>query len=154
MEEVWKQIPYWTHYEISDQGNIRRNGRLLKPFPTKWGYLQIDLSNKIKKRFSVHRLVLLTFVGESDLPCNHKDGIKTNNKLTNLEYVTYSQNERHSYDVLGKVRQFLGKLSKDDILSIRSKIESGHKQRDIAIEYGISFQHVNGIYKRRGYDYV
>lgn len=69
-------------------------------------YHRITLSqNNIQKRFQTHRLVAEYFIPNPDnKPCvNHIDGNGMNNNVSNLEWCTYSENERHSYDVLGKI---------------------------------------------------
>lgn len=69
------------------------------------GYASVVLSNKgHKRKFLVHRLVAELFIRNiENKPCvNHKDGNKTNNDVSNLEWVTYSENEIHSHNVLGK----------------------------------------------------
>lgn len=68
------------------------------------GYASVVLSNKgYKRRFLVHRLVAELFIPNvENKPCvNHKDGNKTNNDVSNLEWVTYSENAIHSHKVLG-----------------------------------------------------
>lgn len=116
--EVWKAIPgYEGIYEVSDQGNVRSldryvyrptllwgqaamtfcEGRELKPQRDKKGYLEICLSNgckKTAKRFKVHRLVAMAFIPNTDnLPqINHKDEVKTNNNVDNLEWCTNKYN--------------------------------------------------------------
>lgn len=72
------------------------------------GYVDISLSGKM---FLVHRLVAKYFLGDSDLEVNHKDGNKQNNNVKNLEYVTRSQNIRHSINVLGNSHALKGFLS-------------------------------------------
>ena len=112
--EVWKDIPdYEGAYQVSDMGRVRSldhiarcnrgtklyRGRVIKPFITNAGYLRVGLRHHgdVHKRMdSVHRLVMLAFVGPSDLQVNHKDENKTNNRLDNLEYVTASKNQRYS----------------------------------------------------------
>lgn len=115
--EKWLPIKgYEGLYEVSDKGRIRsidrivicRNGTL-KPVKGKIrkicqctnGYCFVTLSKcgTIKDKL-VHRLVMDTFVGNSENEVNHKDGNKTNNRLENLEYVTHSDNQKHSYRVL------------------------------------------------------
>src|ERR1017187_5019197 len=93
---MWKPID-GTPYEVSDAGGIRRGDLVLKPYPQKAGYLLITLSlgGKCYRRL-VHRLILSAFVGPSHLQTNHKNAIKSDNRLENLEYVTASENRRHA----------------------------------------------------------
>ena len=61
------------------------------------GYGRVTLYNKPHKlRVFIHRLVMETFCGKSDMEVNHKDLNKHNNRLKNLEYVTRQENEMHS----------------------------------------------------------
>lgn len=106
MKEIWKSIPgYEGFYEASDLGNIkslerkyRRPGnriireRILKPNATKKGYYRVELYLLGRKKFSVHRLVMLAFKGESNLQVDHINGIRDDNRLINLEYVTNREN--------------------------------------------------------------
>ena len=101
--EQWKIIPIAQNYEVSDLGNIRK----IKPSktgpktgPTIWndkdGYEQVSLTvNGRQKQFRLHRLIALTFLGESPYQVHHKNGVKADNKLDNLEYVTPAQNRWH-----------------------------------------------------------
>lgn len=99
--EVWRAVPgYEGLYEVSDFGRIRnlRTGRILANTPTKKGYCSVALFfDGTRTRHYVHRIVLVAFVG----PCpvgmetNHKDRAKANNRLSNLEYITGSENMRH-----------------------------------------------------------
>jgi hypothetical protein len=114
MDEIWKPIPNFDGlYEVSNLGNVRsldkfvnhingnkalRKGRLLKQDLSNAGYLRVTLSNNRKLfSFSVHRLVAIAFLDTKNLPqVNHKDCIKTNNTLENLEWVTREQNMQHA----------------------------------------------------------
>lgn len=102
--EVWKDIPkYEEKYQASNFGNIRSKtyeGRNiiknLKLTKRKDGYLQVQL---YEKKFLVHRLVAITFLGNKEnLVVNHKDGNKENNNVNNLEWVTSSENTIHAYN--------------------------------------------------------
>src|SRR4051812_18523749 len=103
MKEIWKDIPnYKGIYQASNFGKIRsldrkvlyssgrtvnHKGMILTPYLTRNGYLQIELNNRRKRRYLVHRLVWAAFNGDipSKLEVNHKDTNKENNKLSNLE---------------------------------------------------------------------
>lgn len=112
--EIWKPvIGFEGLYEISNLGEIASlnyNGtkkrQLMKQVKNIWGYLWLRIHKDKKPHgFQVHRLVALNFIpNPENKPCvNHKDGDKTNNSVSNLEWVTYSENELHSFHVLGKV---------------------------------------------------
>lgn len=86
-------------------------GRVLKPFISKpTGYLQISMHGKA---FNIHRLVAFAFCDcyAEGLQVNHKNGNKGDNRAENLEWVTASENQRHSYAVLGTKPSSLGKFS-------------------------------------------
>lgn len=111
MIEEWRDVPgYEGLYEVSDQGRVRRNGKILKPQTERWGYLHVFLSkNGIQKWGKVHRLVASAFLpNPQNLPqVNHKDEDKTNNAVSNLEWcdgkynANYgTRNERVSKPVL------------------------------------------------------
>jgi hypothetical protein len=63
--------------------------------------------------FKVHRLVMWSFVGQSEMEVNHLNGVKTDNRLENLEYCTASENARHAYE-MGLRQNFCGQPSGKD----------------------------------------
>lgn len=111
MTEEWRDIRgYEGSYQVSNLGRVRsldryipsrryyRKGRIIQPFDNK-GYNNTSLSlNKVTRTFCTHRLVAEAFIPNPDnKPCvNHVDGNKRNNLVSNLEWVTYSENTNHA----------------------------------------------------------
>lgn len=93
----------FEHYKISPTGNIlNSNNKKIKEKTHRLGYKAVILYSKSRskrKNFYVHRLVALTFLpNPQKLPeVNHKDGIKSNNDVYNLEWVTRKENVRHAF---------------------------------------------------------
>jgi len=136
---------YDRAYRIYIDGEVWsvRSGKFLKQESSK-GYKRVTLSIKGKtERFQVHRLVAMYFI-ENPLnkPCvNHKDGDKENNNLNNLEWCTYSENERHSYDVLDKINTNR-KLSELDVIDIRKNCKKGfnHNNRGNVLDFMVKYK--------------
>lgn len=103
MTEVWENIKDSNvRFQVSNLGNIRhiKRGTVRKLKTNRNGYKQIELRiNKEKKTLSVHRLVAFAFVSNPyNKPCiNHRDGNKSNNVSTNLQWATYTDNLIHAY---------------------------------------------------------
>lgn len=94
---AWKDVPgYEDLYRASDEGQIysKTRKKLLRQSYAN-GYLKTTLvKDKIEKTVLVHRLIAITFLpNPNNYPCvNHKDELKDNNKVENLEWCTYSYN--------------------------------------------------------------
>ena len=130
MKEIRKDIKGWEwYYQISNLWRVKSlsrklsnskrckwsKERILKPWLiTKW-YNGIVLCKNWKlHQKSIHRLVLLTFVWDSKLQVNHKNWIRTDNRLENLEFVTASENIKHSYTFLNRKSAREWKFWKDN----------------------------------------
>jgi hypothetical protein len=113
MLEVWKDIEkYKGLYQVSNKGRVRsldrvdplgrmRKGKIMAPQPNRLGYYMIRLSkNGVRGSIAVHRLVATAFIPNPDdkKEVNHKDGIKSHNYDSNLEWVTRSENITHAYN--------------------------------------------------------
>jgi hypothetical protein len=106
--EVWRPVVgYEGVYEVSDRGNVRRikpgiatrPGKVLKPFPHSEGYLRVSLSVNCKAvNKYIHVLVAEAFYGPcpEGMEVNHKNTEKTDNQLSNLEFMTHGENTLHA----------------------------------------------------------
>lgn len=112
--EEWKTIVDFPNYEISTKGNIRtkqycdkkghiRQSKLLNKQINNCGYEYVILSNEFVKHktLTVHRLAAKTFLDDyyDTLDVNHINGIKTDNRICNLEMVTHNENIKKRYEI-------------------------------------------------------
>jgi len=104
--EEWKQVVGFQNYEVSNFGRVRnRYGKILNGSINKHGYHTVVLyKNKNQRRVMVHRLVAEAFLGKREVgkEINHINGIKTDNRVENIEWCTKSQNLLHKHYVLNK----------------------------------------------------
>ena len=162
--EEWRDIAGWEGvYQVSDTGQCRRitggsgtcTGRIVKPKRAGWKgqYLAFDLwrDNKSSQVYA-HRAVLVAFISDppdENSQANHRDGNKHNNCVSNLEWSTPLENQRHRYDVLGKTQNGeengSNKYSNEQINRIRELYLAGYKQRRIAEMVGIDYRYINQI---------
>lgn len=172
---MWKTIKNATYYQVSDTGKVRsldkpcfktlRNtqypsvikGRLLK-FKDIRGYKNVTIiyDDGSKKTKQVHRLVLETFNPIDNMEkfqVNHKNGIKSKNELSNLEWVTSKENISHAIKNGLRLsrrnqngsRNNLSKLTEYDVIEILKLIKQGKRNTEIALLYGVKDNTISGI---------
>jgi len=114
-----KTIPGYPNYSISIEGivyNTKKN-KQLKPVLSNVGYLKVTLCNNGTRRdFSLHRLIGIAYIeNPNNYPMiNHKNGIKSDNRLDNLEWCSASQNIQHAFDMgLKKQTHRQGKIASE-----------------------------------------
>src|SRR6185312_2349330 len=113
---MWKEISgYEGLYWVNENGDVKNpSGHIKKQQVDKDGYYRIWLSKRSKKSpFRVNRLVAVAFIDnpENKPVCNHIDGDKKNNHVSNLEWVTRSENDLHAF-ALGLRKPKCGGTSK------------------------------------------
>lgn len=144
MTETWKSIDGWAGlYEISNLGRvkslhpgnrIRKNGDGILGGGINKGYHFVCLASKERRcQIFVHNLVMTHFVGKKPSlhEINHKNGIRNDNRLENLEYVTRSQNIRHALDFVNGAKNMprgtahhWSKLNEDTVRAMRVDSET------------------------------
>lgn len=161
----WKDIiDYEGFYQVSEYGDIKsieryvpHRGRLrlikeriLKPSTDKDGYKIVILQKSgVAKTFKVHRVVAFAFIGHSDLTVNHKDTIKNNNHISNLEFLSIKDNNTHarekiSFNLLKGNKHHKFKLTDEMKDQIRELKKSRVPNKVIAKKFNI---HEMTIYK-------
>ena len=167
MKEIWKDIyGYENKYQISNKGNVKslclyvktvkvNREKLLKFFLDIRGYQIVTLSKNSKlKHFRIHKLVAEAFINNiNNKPyINHKDGIKTNNRIGNLEWVTQSENEKHAFRIGLKnhkgEKHPSNKLTWKDVDLIRS-FKGKMTQIKIALLFNIHQSQVSNIFNNK-----
>lgn len=162
--EEWRKVPN-SLYEVSDNGNIASwhwgKRHIMKPSRSGAGYAHLVLwYSGVKRHTLVHALVAEAFLGPKPTPkheVNHKNGVKADNRVENLEWVTKPEQQRHRYDVLRK-RSFpdrrgefngMSKLTTSQVKEIRRQHETGKTYRDISKAYGVSDVCIGLICRRK-----
>lgn len=174
MNIKWAKIDGFNDsYEISNTGLVRsidrhdslgrfKESKILKQKITRFGYNEVSLSfGKLKKSFKVHRLVAIAFLLniENKKSVNHIDGIKTNNDLNNLEWVSAIENTKHAIDlgVINQVGEFnscskLTELLVKQIRDIYSKKQLS--QRKLASEFNVSQRVIFNVVNFKSWKHV
>jgi hypothetical protein len=97
-----KPIPNYPNYSITQDGKVwsHKNRKFLSSAFVGRGYKKLTLCNELgKKQFLVHRLVAITYLNnpENKAQINHINGIKTDNRVENLEWITAGDNNLHAF---------------------------------------------------------
>jgi len=162
--EIWKQHPDFRDYEFSNCGNFRRlkTGKILKQTLNEDGYcisFLFSYSKQKRIRVRIHRAVAEIFIPKPEDPLknhiNHRDGIKTNNHYTNLEWITNQENIQHSIETGLRKRSPFQKLTEDDVRIIRNEYnETDISTVELAKRYDVSIIAIKSLLNYKTYPNV
>lgn len=162
MKENWRPI-FNGVYAVSDCGRVKRIKRSHSSTPTgilnpyqKSGYPAVGIwIGGVGRSCYVHELILRAFVGPrtNRMYIDHVDGVKENNSLANLEYVTPAENTQRAY-ALGLMNPSRGESHRDSRVTetMVREIRRRHRKglaRSLGREFGISHGSILKIVKRR-----
>jgi hypothetical protein len=161
MNEIWKDIEeYEGLYKVSNLGRIasyKYKHKKICSCNSKKAYPIVTLcKNLTYKKIRVHVLVAAAFIPnpENKKEVNHLNGIKTDNRVCNLEWVTPKENMIHCYKI-GLRKGLKGeecgrsKLQYKDILSIRNEYNKGIvSQKELSLLYGVRREQISNIIRQ------
>lgn len=168
-KEVWRDVVgFEEFFKVSNYGFVfsKRTNKILKQHKAKSGYVTIATKiGGVKGRnycFKVHRLVAEAFLGVCDgvrIQVNHKDGDKSNNSVSNLDWVTARENSQHALQTgliscearVNRIK-WQRKLTDSQVLFIRENYKPHNSEfsaRALSRYFGVShktiLEVVNGI---------
>lgn len=144
--ERWRPVPSFPAYEVSDEGNVRRNGRALKRHQGKNDYWYVQLwNNGVAKYRTVHGIVAEAFLGPrpKDAHVSHLDGTKDNAWAGNLAYETASENQlrrREHGNAPICENNPAAKLTNVQVSEIKRRLLDGETQAALGREFGVTRQ--------------
>lgn len=170
-KEIYIDIPeYEGLYQVSNFGNVRSLGRVittkngwtmkkpamnLKIRVDKDGYSICTIYKNGRKDFKVHRLVMIAFTGIIGETVNHIDGNKKNNHVSNLEWCSQTENNRHALRTKLREPKYGLKspraLDKEKVIKIKNMLSGKISTIKIAKEVGVSQATVSRIKRNETY---
>ena len=168
---IWLEHPKYPGYKFSPEGNclsikLTKYGRakILKNTKNGDGYPTIKMYIDGKKITQcVHRVIAEIFIkkpnSKIELQTNHRNGIKTDNRIENLEWVTHRENMQHSFYTLGRnmakgETHGNSKLTLKKVIKIKKMIAKGIQHKEIAKKFGVCKSNISYIKLGKSWGHV
>lgn len=158
-----KSTELTPNHLVTELGEVfNKNGNKLQQQISRDGYKVVSVTRENKtKKFYVHRLVALAYIpNPENKPCvNHIDGDKTNNHVSNLEWCTYSENSKHSFE-MGLQKPRRGEenasaiLTEEQVHKICKLLEEGYRNPDIAKMFDVENYFIVNIRSKNTWKHI
>jgi hypothetical protein len=161
-KEIWKTIDGYENYQVSNLGNVKnlKTNKILKKGNSRGYVCQVLSKNNIHKTFKNHRLVAQAFINnnQNKLFVNHINGIKTDNRVENLQWCTAKENTIHAIEnnliVFGSGENSrCVKLKEIQVLEIR-ELNKKYSQNYLSKIYNVSRGCISSIIYRKSWNHI
>lgn len=158
MQEVGKPYPKDPRFIVYPDGNIRGvKGKIMKPSLDVHGYRHVMLGAVINEKLS--RIVAITFIPNPlNYKCvNHKNGIKNDDRVENLEWCNHAQNMAHAKEMglyQRGTKHYLSKLDSLQVKAIKQCLISGVSCRNIGNYFKVDRETIRAIQKGKSWSHV
>jgi len=151
----------FSEYRVYSNGMVwsHVSGKMLKQWLDKDGYKRVELSSR-GEQFprAVHRLVAAKYLGAPNRrQVNHKNGVKTDNRVSNLEWVTHGENMLHAAKTgltkRGEAHAH-SKLSEMEVLEIRRLCAEGLTPREVSLKFKVGRRMCSDIVNRKNWRHI
>lgn len=161
----WRKVRGYPNYSVSDSGLVKnKKGKILTPWLTPNGYAQVHLyRDGLRSAHMVHALVLEAFRCRRPrgMEACHRNGVRSDNRLSNLYWGTHSENQRdqvrhgtHAGLRRKGSKHPLAKLCETDVERVRDMRLLGCSQQEVATYLGVARTTIQGIDSGRRWRHV
>lgn len=159
---MYYEVPHYDFFLVTKKGKVKNKhtGNILTPYRDKDGYLRVTAKHKgDKQRCYVHRLVALAFIPnpENKSQVNHKNCIRDDNAVENLEWVTPKENVVHSSvagNLLKGQEHSKTYLLDSEVNLICKMLEQGYSRKYIKGSLKLTYGTLDGIIGRRTWTHI
>lgn len=158
----WKQIEGFEDYYVSNAGQIKSKNKILKHYVHKQGYAYLNVKPNGRlgrgKTFRIHRCVAIAFIPNPDNKpeINHKDGNRTNNYVSNLEWCTRAENISHKFqnEIENSCRGIRNGKAKFTEADIRYILSSNESISNLSKQFNVRYTTIYSIKNKKSWKHI